>query len=113
MKETVVPSLKDFALDRGYKTIVVIKDNATYHSRLLEEYKRPKRARKEIKEWLDGHNIEYEGHESVPELWLKVTDFLNNFRANKYYMDTYLKAEGIKTVRLPPHHCDFNRIEKC
>lgn len=104
MKETVVPSLKEFACDKGFKTIVVIKDNASYHSRLMDEYKRPKRTKKNIKDCLDSHNVEYAARELVPVLWEKVTDFLKNFRGNKYYMNSYLKEEGIATVQLPPYY---------
>ena len=114
MKEVVAPRLKKYAALHGKDEIVLVLDNASYHSRLMEQFKRPKKVKKEIQQWLTGHGIIYGARELVAELWQKVTDFLKNHVGDRYYMDDYLKTEeGIDTVRLPPYHCDFNPIEKC
>ena len=114
MKEVVAPRLKEYAALHGKDEIVLLLDNASYHSRLMEQFKRPKKVKKEIQQWLTGHDIIYGARELVAELWQKVTDFLKNHVGDRYYMDDYLKTEeGIDTVRLPPYHCDFNPIEKC
>ena len=114
MKEVVAPRLKEYAALHGKDEIVLVLDNASYHSRLMEQFKRPKKVKKEIQQWLTGHGIIYGARELVAELWQKVTDFLKNHVGDRYYMDDYLKTEeGIDTVRLPPYHCDFNPIEKC
>jgi transposase len=114
MKEVVAPRLKEYAELLGKDEIVLVLDNASYHSRLMDQFKRPKKVKKEIQLWLTGHGIEYGARELVVELWAKVCDFLKNHVGDRYYMDDYLKAEeGIQTVRLPPYHCDFNPIEKC
>ncbi|GAU95280.1 hypothetical protein RvY_06926 [Ramazzottius varieornatus] len=97
MKEVVVPRLKEFARLHGYDT-----------------FRRPKRVKKEIQQWLTDHRIEFDAQELVAELWHRVTDFLKNHVGDRYYMDDYLKTEeGTETVRLPPYHSDFNPIEKC
>ncbi|GAV07365.1 hypothetical protein RvY_17204 [Ramazzottius varieornatus] len=112
MKEVVVPRLKESARLHGYDTVVIVLDNASYHSRLMPQFRRPKRVKKEIQQWLTDHRIEFDARELVAELLQKVTDFLKNHVGDRYYMDDYLKTEeGIETVRLPPDHCDFNPIE--
>ncbi|GAU97806.1 LOW QUALITY PROTEIN: hypothetical protein RvY_09037 [Ramazzottius varieornatus] len=104
-EEVVVPRLKEFARLYGYDTVVIVLENASYHSRLMPQFRRPKR-------WLTDHRIEVGARELVAELWQKVTDFLKNHVGDRYYMDDYLKT-GEGTVRLLPYHCDFNPIEKC
>ncbi|GAV07760.1 hypothetical protein RvY_17565 [Ramazzottius varieornatus] len=112
MKEVVFPRLKEFARLHGYDTVVIVLYNASYRSRLMPQFRRPKRVKKEIQQWLTDHRIEFGAREMVAELWQKVTDFLKNHVGDRYYMDDYLKTEeGIETVRLPPDHCDFNPIE--
>ncbi|GAV02588.1 hypothetical protein RvY_13132 [Ramazzottius varieornatus] len=114
MEEVVVPRLEEFARLHGYDKVVIVLDNASYHSRLMPQFRRPKRVKKEIQQWLTDHRIEFGARELVAELWQKVTNFLKNHVGDRYYMDDYLKTEeGIETVRLPPYHCDFNPIEKC
>ncbi|GAU89377.1 hypothetical protein RvY_01932 [Ramazzottius varieornatus] len=114
MKEVLVLRLKEFARLHGYDTVVIVLDNASYHSRLMPQFRRPKRVKKEIQQWLTDHRIEFGARELVAELWRKATDFLKNHVGDRYDMDDYLKTEeGIETVRLPPYHCDFNPIEKC
>ncbi|GAU96188.1 hypothetical protein RvY_07671 [Ramazzottius varieornatus] len=114
MKEVVVPGLKEFARLHGYDTVVIVVNNASYHSRLMPQFRRPKRVKKEIQHWLNDHRIEFGARELVAELWQKVTDFLKNHVGDRYYMNDYLKTEeGIETVRLPPYHCDSNPIEEC
>ncbi|GAU87230.1 hypothetical protein RvY_00113 [Ramazzottius varieornatus] len=113
MKEVVFPRLKEFARLHGYDTVVIVLDNASYHSRLMLQFRRPKRVKKETQQWLTDHRIEFGARELLAELWQKATDFLKNHVGDRYYMDDYLKTEeGIETVRLPPYRCDFNPIEK-
>ncbi|GAV04379.1 hypothetical protein RvY_14665 [Ramazzottius varieornatus] len=98
MKEVVVPRLKEFARLHGYDAVVIVLDNASSHSRLMPQFRRPKRVKKEIQQWLTHHRIEFGARELVAELWQKVTDFLKNHVGDRYYMDDYLKTEeGIET----------------
>ncbi|GAV01126.1 hypothetical protein RvY_11885 [Ramazzottius varieornatus] len=73
MKEVVVPRLKEFARLHGYDTVAIVLDNASYHSRLMPQFRRCKRVKKEIQQWLTDHRIEFGARELVAELWQKVT----------------------------------------
>lgn len=88
-------------------------DNAPYHSRLMEKFKRPKKRKADMKFWLSQHNIAYDERELNAELWLKIGEFLKNYRGEKYFLDAHLKSLQVEVVRMPPYHCDFNPIEKC
>ena len=66
-----------------------------------------------MKLWLTTHDILYGERELNDELWLKIPDFLENYRGEKYFLDAQLKSQQSEVVRMPPYHCDFNPIEKC
>ncbi|GAV06889.1 hypothetical protein RvY_16800 [Ramazzottius varieornatus] len=85
MKEVVVPRLKEFTRLHGYDTIVIMLDNAIYHSRSMPQFRRPKRVKKQNQQWLTDHRIEFSARELVAELWQKVTDFLKNHVGDRYY----------------------------
>ncbi|GAV09266.1 hypothetical protein RvY_18835-2 [Ramazzottius varieornatus] len=74
MKEVVVPRLKEFARLHGYDTVVIVLDNASYHSRLMPQFRRSKRVKKEIQQWLTDHRIEFGARELVAELWRRVAE---------------------------------------
>ena len=111
--ETVAPALHKLAQEKGHSKVVLVIDNAPYHSRLMEQFKRPKKRKADIKFWLSSNKVPYDEWELNAELWLKVTEFLKNYRGEKYFLDAHLKTLEIEVVRMPPYHCDFNPIEKC
>ena len=113
MTETVAPALHKLAQDKGHSKVILVIDNAPYHSRLMEKFKRPKKRKADMKFWLSQHNIQYDERELNEELWLKITDFLKSYRGEKYFLDAHLKTLQVEVVRMPPYHCDFNPIEKC
>ena len=79
----------------------------------MDEFKRPKKRKADMKLWLTTHDILYGERELNDELWLKIPDFLENYRGEKYFLDAQLKSQQSEVVRMPPYHCDFNPIEKC
>ena len=113
VSETVGPALHQLAREKGHSKVVLVIDNAPYHSRLMDEFKRPPKRKADMKFWLSQHAIEYGERELNAELWLKITEFLKNYRGEKYFLDAHLKTLEIEVVRMPPYHCDFNPIEKC
>ena len=113
MSDTVAPAMHKLAQEKGHSKVVLVIDNAPYHSRLMDEFKRPKKRKADMKQWLSNHNIEYDERELNEELWLKITAFLKTYRGEKYFLDSHLKTLQVKVVRMPPFHCDVNPIEKC
>ena len=111
--DTVAPALHKLAREKGHSKVVLVIDNAPYHSRLMDKFKRPKKRKADMKQWLSQHDIQYDERELNAELWLKITEFLKNYRGEKYFLDAHLKTLKIEVVRMPPYHCDFNPIEKC
>ena len=109
----MVPALHKLAEEKGHSKVILVIDNAPYHSRLMDEFKRPKKRKADMKLWLTHHDIAYDERELNAELWLKITDYLKNYRGEKYFLDAQLKSQQIEVVRMPPYHCDFNPIEKC
>lgn len=100
VKEQLVPNLKEPSL--------IILDNASYHSRLIEKLPTSSWNKKELQNWLSKENILFEPTD------LRVT-LLNLAKQHKkekqYVVDELLKAHNHKVLRLPPYHCEFNAIE--
>ena len=113
MTETVAPALHKLAREKGHSKVILVIDNAPYHSRLMDEFKRPMKRKADMKFWLSSHNISYDEKELNAELWQKITEFLKTYRGEKYFLDAQLKNMQVEVVRMPPYHCDFNPIEKC
>ena len=113
VSETVAPALHKLAREKGHSKVVLVIDNASYHSRLMDEFKRPTKRKADMKFWLSKHGIPYDERELNAELWLKITEFLKAYRGEKYFLDAQLKEMQVEVVRMPPYHCDFNPIEKC
>ena len=109
----MAPALHKLAEEKGHSKVILVIDNAPYHSRLLDEFRRPKKRKADMKFWLSQHGIAYDERELNDLLWLKITEFLKNYRGEKYFLDAQLKSQQIEVVRMPPYHCDFNPIEKC
>ena len=109
----VAPALHKLAKEKSHSKVVPVIDNAPYHSRLSDEFKRPKKRKADMKLWLSQHNIDYDQRELNAELWLKITEYLKNYRGEKYFLDAHLKSLQVEVVRMPPYHCDVNPIEKC
>ena len=107
------PNLKELAVKEGKSGIVLVMDNAPYHSRLQPHLKKPKRVKQAIKDWLDMNGVPYMPKETNAQLWQKVDEFLKGKR-NQYVVDAFLKDEfAIDVLRLPPYHCVLNPIERC
>ena len=113
VSDKVAPALHKLAREKGHSKVVLVIDNAPYHSRLMDKFKRPQKRKADMKQWLSQHNIDYDERELNAELWLKITEFLKNYRGEKYFLDAHLKTLLIEVVRMSPYHCDMNPIEKC
>ncbi|CAF2104471.1 unnamed protein product [Rotaria magnacalcarata] len=90
--------------------ICIIIDNATWHNRLAEETKPPKRAwnKATIIDWLNTHQIKYPEHATKAQL-LDIA--FENVPEKKYIVDEAVKIYDIQIIRLPIKHCSLNPIE--
>lgn len=99
VEEKVVPALKQLKIDKGKRCIVLVIDNAPYHSKLLPQFRRPPKRKADIQQWLRNHDIQYDEKDGVVDLNEKVHNFFTTFRGNKYYMDDHLKGTHSIEVR--------------
>ena len=107
-EEKLLPNLQD-------KSVVVI-DNASIHSRLSDNSKRPNTSwrKAEIQEWLRLKNIPFEDNETNAILLMKVKSvyvpkiFMLEEITKKFCTT---KGKAIKVLRLPVAHSELNPIE--
>ncbi|XP_031357316.1 uncharacterized protein LOC116181178 [Photinus pyralis] len=100
-KTQLVPNLPEKSL--------IIMDNASYHSGLLEKIPTKSWTKQRMIEWLGKKNIGYPEKAMKDQIWSIVS--ANCPKEKKYYLDEYVKPLGHKILRLPPYHCQFNAIE--
>lgn len=90
---------------------VLVFDNASYHSKKLENCTPRQSWRKEqLKTWLEAKNVVFPVKAKKPELWqlarAKAAD------EPRYHVDDMIREAGHDVLRLPPYHCDLNPIER-
>ena len=88
---------------------IIIMDNASYHSKLLNRLPTTSARVHEIKEWLEKNNVQYLPHETKMELLQRVYPFRN--QPKLYELDQIAEERGHQVIRLPPYHCQYNPIE--
>lgn len=86
-----------FSLGKGATTWLVL-DNATWHNRLTEETKPPKRSwRKQlIIDWLDRHDLPFSNNMTKAEL-LEVA--FDNLPPKRYVVDEVAARHDVKILR--------------
>lgn len=87
---------------------VIVMDNASYHSTLVEKMPTQAWKKSDIKEWLINKG-EQPSEELLKKQLLLLTKKHNT--GKKYLIDTIAKQAGHRVVRLPPYHCQYNPIE--
>ncbi|XP_050431110.1 uncharacterized protein LOC126839742 [Adelges cooleyi] len=88
---------------------IIVMDNASYHSSLVENYPKSGSKKADVQQWLREKNIEFSPIETLDELRAKVK--LTMPRGKKYKLDELTFQMGHEVVRLPPYHCQYNPIE--
>lgn len=87
---------------------LIVLDNASYHSRIINKQPTSSWTKSDIIKWLEEHNVPDNGKHFKVEL-------LETARAYKeekeYIIDQMALSYGHKVLRLPPYHCEFNAIE--
>ncbi|CAH1381942.1 unnamed protein product, partial [Tenebrio molitor] len=87
---------------------VIVMDNASYHSQILNKSPTYNSKKADIQDWLKTNNIPYEEEMLKAEL-LQIAK--GSCKEKEYVIDTILAQHGHKVLSLPPYHCQFNPIE--
>ncbi|XP_072392426.1 uncharacterized protein [Diabrotica undecimpunctata] len=88
---------------------VVVLDNASYHSRLVERIPTMSDRKAVLQNWLREKSIQY-GEDMVRmELMTIIRQYRGTYR--QHVIDTMARLHGITVLRLPPYHSELNPIE--
>ena len=90
---------------------VIVMDNASYHSKKIEN-QTPKASwrKKQLQDWLDIKEIHYEKKAKKDQLWALAR---SKSKANpRFRVDEIIREYGHICLRLPPYGCDLNPIER-
>lgn len=87
---------------------LIIMDNASYHSRVLNKQPTNSWKKQEIVDWLNNKSINYPVNAYKNEL---LTIAQNNIEPKRFACDEMILESGHQILRLPPYHCQFNAIE--
>ncbi|KAJ8921256.1 hypothetical protein NQ315_013728 [Exocentrus adspersus] len=90
------------------KNSIIVMDNATYHSRLLNKVPNATNTKEEIQENMLANDIYFEYSYKKRQLLL----VLGAFNIKKEYVcDRMAEEMGHTVLRLPPYYCTFKPIE--
>lgn len=87
---------------------LIVMDNASYHSKILNKAPASNSKKCEIIQWLTEHNIAHDPSHTKFELLKLVTSHKN---MQVYVIDQIARDAGHEVLRLSPYHCQFNPIE--
>jgi len=88
---------------------VIVMDNASVHSRLIQKILRKGTRKADIINFMENNNIPIPTPiPTIPKLLELISTF--NIRRT-YIVDELAKDHGFTVERLPPYHCIFNPIE--
>ena len=98
------------------KHLVIVIDNAPYHTKNMKNYHISKWRKQQFVDWLTEKNITFPDKALRAELWTLVKSEREKF-SNKV-METVAKEYGHEILHLPPtshplppHHCELNPIQ--
>ena len=83
-------------------SLLIIIDNASYHSRNSDDYPKSKWKIAQFEQWLKENKVNFPTDTLRSELWVLCKTHWNEKIAKKY---------GMEVLRLPPYHCELNAIE--
>jgi predicted O-methyltransferase YrrM len=105
-------SFKDWFVNRFLNLLeeesIIILDNASYHSRVIDKLPSTNSRKQDIREWVHKNNISYQPYETKTELLQKVKQFRT--QGKRYELDEIAVERGHQVIRLPPYHCQYNPI---
>lgn len=88
---------------------IIVMDNSTHHSRLLDLVPSAASKKADIVEWLWRYGIHHDIKQTRAELLSLVK--LHQPKMKSYELDTIATEKGHTVVRLPPYHNQYNPIE--
>ncbi|TKR63609.1 hypothetical protein L596_027419 [Steinernema carpocapsae] len=110
--EEYIRNLMPILRQKGDK-IALVMDNASYHSRCVEKIPTMSNKKEEIRDFLRRYSVQFEDTDTKQILINIVKDFVDGredlFRRRA--VDELPRQHGIKLIRLPPYHANFNPIE--
>jgi len=89
---------------------VIVMDNASYHSKLIDKPPSTKTKKADILKWLAEKGIRHNPSHTVAELLSIVRQHKHKYE-RQYELDNLALQMGHEVVRLPPYHCQYNPIE--
>ncbi|XP_076028786.1 uncharacterized protein LOC143017786 [Oratosquilla oratoria] len=89
---------------------VIVMDNSSYHSALLEKLPTSSWREGELKDWLTKEGVQPSDELSKAELYELARNKISN-EHKKYVIDTIADEAGHKIIRIPPYHSQYNPIE--
>lgn len=100
LQEKLLPNLNEPS--------IIVMDNASYHSVIVNKPPTTQTRKSEIRGWLTFNGIAFEEYHTKAELLFFVKQ---NTPQPVYEADEILRQNGHEVLRLPPYHCDLNPIE--
>ncbi|XP_025407310.1 uncharacterized protein LOC112681259, partial [Sipha flava] len=88
---------------------VIVMDNASYHSMLMDNFPKSNSRKAFIEEWLKNKNVNFSPQERLSELRERVKKLVPTYK--RYELDEIALQMGHEVIRLPPYHCQYNPIE--
>jgi len=88
---------------------VIIMDNASYQSTLIDNFPKSNARKAEIQDWLTKRNVNFSPLENLAELKVKVKALIPFEK--QYELDESAMGMGHEVIRLPPYHCQYKPIE--
>jgi transposase len=88
---------------------VIVMDNASYHSTLIDNFPKINTRKADVQAWLTKKNVDFSPLENLAELRQKVKALIPFEK--KYELDVLALEMGHEVIRLPPYHCQYNPIE--
>ncbi|MGH9701240.1 MAG: transposase [Candidatus Acidiferrales bacterium] len=87
---------------------IIVMDNASYHSRVLNKIPNAANTKSEIQEYMLENDIYFEFTYRKSDLLRVLKDY--NLK-KEYVCDSMAEKKGHTVLRLPPYYCVFNPIE--
>ncbi|XP_071050804.1 uncharacterized protein [Onthophagus taurus] len=97
--------IQESLLPNFEKPSLIVMDNASYHSTLLENIPSSAWTKANIAEYLRKNQITFDCNLFKSELAKSYQ------KEKKYQADEIIKSAGHEVIRLLPYHCEFNAIE--
>ncbi|XP_025191681.1 uncharacterized protein LOC112591937 [Melanaphis sacchari] len=88
---------------------VIVMDNASYHSMLMDNFPKSNSRKAVVEEWLKNKNVDFSPQERLSELRERVKKLIPKYK--RYELDEIALQMGHEVIRLPPYHCQYNPIE--